>query len=50
MGERSLVCAACLTIDPSALCLSCQIESKAKSDDKYPEAFAGLMKEPGMTK
>ena len=27
-----------------------QIESKAKSDDKYPEAFEGLMKEPGMTK
>eukprot|EP00904_Undaria_pinnatifida_P000920 jgi/Undpi1/10829/HiC_scaffold_3.g01358.m1 len=26
------------------------IESKAKSSDKYPEAFDGLMKEPGMTK
>ncbi|CAM9579393.1 unnamed protein product [Hapterophycus canaliculatus] len=26
------------------------IESKAKNDDKYPEAFAGLMKERGMTK
>ncbi|CAM9454098.1 unnamed protein product [Ectocarpus fasciculatus] len=25
------------------------IESKAKGDEKYPEAFAGLMKEPGMT-
>ncbi|CAN0254944.1 unnamed protein product [Ectocarpus sp. 12 AP-2014] len=25
------------------------IESKAKGNEKYPEAFAGLMKEPGMT-
>eukprot|EP00903_Cladosiphon_okamuranus_P017793 g16377.t1 len=25
------------------------IDSKAKSNDKYPEAVAGLMKEPGMT-
>eukprot|EP00752_Nemacystus_decipiens_P017926 g16069.t1 len=26
------------------------IDSKAKGDEKYPEAVAGLMKEPGMTK
>ncbi|CAN0513801.1 unnamed protein product [Laminaria digitata] len=29
--------------------LTDQIESKAKSNDKYPEAYEGLMKEPGMT-
>lgn len=26
-----------------------QIDSKAKNNDKYPEAYEGLMKEPGMT-
>lgn len=26
-----------------------QVDSKAKGNDKYPEAVAGLMKEPGMT-
>lgn len=30
-------------------CCLGQIDSKAKGDDKYPEAYAGLMKEPGMT-
>lgn len=36
-----------LSLGPS---LFSQIDSKAKNDDKYPEAVAGLMKEPGMTK
>lgn len=26
-----------------------QIDSKAKNNEKYPEAYEGLMKEPGMT-
>lgn len=32
------------------ICAYDQIDSKAKGDEKYPDAVAGLMKEPGMTK